>query len=220
MVSLEVGTLDSEAYHRPAMLGTAMTSESRCIHVKANGQPCRGTPLPGKDCCLFHDPDRARDVRAARKRGGLARSKPRAVKPPDTADLHLECVGDVVAALGDVFNDVRKGSIDPKVGSCLATVAGHLLKAMQASELEDLAAELVQLKAMVAEHANQAAAIGGTGPAPLPADDASGEQSADQATGGPGDDLDGGGDSAGPLAGPDTPLSFPPLEPALFAAGG
>jgi hypothetical protein len=55
-------------------------------------------------------------------------------------------VDDVVALLGETINHVRRGALDPKVGTAVGYLAGLLLKAL---EQGDLAARLAVVEAAV-----------------------------------------------------------------------
>src|SRR5713101_7588832 len=47
-----------------------MFTAACCTHTKPNGDPCAAPPLPGSDCCLFHDPAHAAAQSEARSKGG------------------------------------------------------------------------------------------------------------------------------------------------------
>jgi hypothetical protein len=200
-----------------------MTETKQCQYVKADGQCCRAKPLPGKAVCLFHDPERAKQAQAARRRGGINRSKPRAVLPADTPDLPLASFADVCQLLGETINQVRIGRLDVKVGHTVGFLAGVLLKAIEASELERMAEEIDKLKALVPNAAQERHGVrawadsAAVGPgAPLGTEgSADAEQTGDSYrdyqdesaggtggdAGGTGGDLDGCGEGAGLLAG-------------------
>jgi hypothetical protein len=108
----------------------------QCHHKKLNGQCCRAHALPGKTCCTFHDPSLARRREAGRKQGGVNRTsklggKVAATLPPDTPDLPLSNPTEVVAALAQIFNQVRRGQLGVSVGNCLAIIATAILKAQE-----------------------------------------------------------------------------------------
>lgn len=114
----------------------------QCQHKKRDCTRCRANALPGKTRCLFHDPDRAGQRAAGRRRGGISRSRPAATLPADTPDLQLKSVADVVVALGLTINQVRSGRLAVNVGNCLGVLAGVLLKAIEGSDLEQRLAAL------------------------------------------------------------------------------
>jgi hypothetical protein len=126
--------------------------------TKKNGRPCQGAALPGSSFCIYHDPNRSEHVRQTRKKGGEARSKalfqPKLVLPPEVADVPLRTVADIVNANEWAYNRTAKGELDCKIAAVLGSIAGHQLKALQANDLEELSAELQQLKARLAVEAN------------------------------------------------------------------
>jgi hypothetical protein len=108
----------------------------QCEQKKLNGQRCRAHALPGRSCCTFHDPSLARRRAAGRKQGGVNRtsklgSKVTATLPPDTLDLPLTNPTELVAALSQTFNQVRRGQLGVSVGNCLAIIATAILKAQE-----------------------------------------------------------------------------------------
>jgi hypothetical protein len=113
-----------------------------CIHKKRNGQCCRANALPGKHHCTFHDPELEEERAEGRRRGGVNRSQKAATLPPDTQDLSLMSVADVVGLLGQTINQVRTGQLDARVGNCLFVGAGVLLKALQGEDMEQRIAAL------------------------------------------------------------------------------
>jgi hypothetical protein len=108
----------------------------QCQQKKLNGQRCRAHALPGKACCTFHDPALARRRAAGRKQGGVNRTsklggKVAATLPPDTPDVPLTNPTEVVAALAQTFNQVRRGQLGVSVGNCLAIIATAILKGQE-----------------------------------------------------------------------------------------
>jgi hypothetical protein len=113
----------------------------QCVFVKRDGSQCRATALPGATLCLFHHPDHARRRAAARRRGGISRSRPRTL-PEDAPDLPLKTAGEVAAALGSTINAVRRGQLDARIANSIGVLAGVLLKALSAGDLEERVALL------------------------------------------------------------------------------
>jgi hypothetical protein len=74
--------------------------------------------------------------------GGRERSRPAATLPPDTPDLPLKSVADVMVALGLTINQVRTGRLAVNIGNCLGVLAGVLLKAIEGGDLEQRIAAL------------------------------------------------------------------------------
>jgi hypothetical protein len=103
----------------------------QCKYTKLNGEPCQALALPGKSCCTFHDPAIKQKRADGRKRGGANRSRPAATLSSDTPDLPLTNPTEVVAALAQTFNQVRRGELGVSVGNCLAIIATAILKAQE-----------------------------------------------------------------------------------------
>jgi hypothetical protein len=119
-----------------------MDQQGQCERLKKDGTRCRAQALPGKSLCCFHDPELAAKRAEGRKRGGQARSKPAVVLPPDTPELPLRTVADVITALGLTINQTRKGELDVKVANAVGYLSGVLLHALKDGELEQRLAAL------------------------------------------------------------------------------
>ena len=187
--------------------------KQQCQATKADGSPCRGSALPGKSLCLFHDPTQAGKAKAARRKGGKTRSRKAAVLP-SAPDVKVEDVAGVVRLLSETITQVRRGEIDPKVANATGYLSSVLLRALEGGVLaKDIEAQAEAMKALKAEvegmrrdkhfakttnpHADGTARpADGHGPEP----DHRGDR------GGPCGDPSGGGDDGGPVAGDVTPL--------------
>jgi hypothetical protein len=123
-----------------------MTSPTtqRCTATRKDGTPCRGSARPDKTVCTFHDPDLAEQRAAGRKAGGKSH---RAITlPPDTQAPPLETAPDVARLLAQVIHEVRTGKVDHRIGNTIAVLASNLLKAVQTTELDNLKAEVEEMK--------------------------------------------------------------------------
>jgi len=107
----------------------------KCEHVGANGH-CNGTPRTGSNFCFFHDPNAEESREAAKKAGGIARSRKAAVLAADTFDLPLHSVDDVSKLLAGSINQVRRGEIDPRIANAVGYLSGILLKAMEQGRID------------------------------------------------------------------------------------
>jgi hypothetical protein len=98
----------------------------------------------GGDFCLFHalDPALAAKRAEGRRSGGKSRSRKAAVLSAATPDLPLRSVGDVIDLLGQTINQVRRGQVDARIGNCLGLLAGQLIQAIKAGEIEKRLAAL------------------------------------------------------------------------------
>jgi hypothetical protein len=84
---------------------------------------------------------------AGRRKGGRERSKKAAVLGADAPDVPLTSVADVLVLLAQTINQVRRGELDTKVGSCLGYLASVAMKALEETELR---AQLEVLKRQLA----------------------------------------------------------------------
>ncbi|MGD0920883.1 MAG: hypothetical protein ABSA70_03855 [Terriglobia bacterium] len=117
-------------------------STRRCEHEKADGLMCKANPVAGSGFCYFHHPAKSEERAAARRAGGLKRSRQAAVLPLDTPDRSLATEADVVALLGMTVNQVLRGQLDPKVANTVGYLSTVLLKALEQGGLADRIAAL------------------------------------------------------------------------------
>ena len=111
-----------------------------CKAKKDSGERCKARPLSGSRYCFFHDPARARERRAAQKRGGKRHKL--AVLPSETADFPTETANDVVNLLGRTINQVRRGEIDPRIANAVGYLSGIILKAREQGDIEERLAKI------------------------------------------------------------------------------
>ena len=121
------------------------TTATTCLFTKEDGERCRARAMRDSEYCFFHDPATLERRRAARRAGGIERSKKAAVLPADAVDCPLESVGHIVELLAQTINQVRKGTADPRVGNSVGYLAGIMLKALDIGELEKRLAKLESL---------------------------------------------------------------------------
>jgi hypothetical protein len=125
--------------------------KQQCQATKADGSPCRGSALPGKSVCLFHDPTQAGKAKAARRKGGKTRSKQAAVLPL-APDVKVEDVAGVVKLLSETISQVRRGEIDPKIANATGYLSSVLLRALEGGVLaREIEAQAEAMKALRAE---------------------------------------------------------------------
>ena len=89
--------------------------------------------MANKDYCFSHDPDSREKKVLAVTKGGLTRSV--------RVDVPLEVIPiatprDVVILLASTINEVREGRIDPRVANTIGFLAGHLIRALEISEVD------------------------------------------------------------------------------------
>lgn len=111
-----------------------------CTATTKSGKPCRAQALAGGTCCLMHSPERAAEVAAIRRAGGLNRRTKRAAGTAYPATLRS--VGDVQALLEETLRDtVQQENSGARTGA-LARLASTALKALEVGELEERLAAL------------------------------------------------------------------------------
>ena len=99
----------------------------RCTSTRRDGLPC--TAQAGTSgYCIGHDPG-ALD---ARRKGGHATS--RAERAGKLLPARLQ---PMVSLLEDALGEVHRGELDPRAASAMASLAGALVRAMTAGELEE-----------------------------------------------------------------------------------
>jgi hypothetical protein len=110
-----------------------------CKATRKNGQPCQA--LAGDDgFCFGHSPRLAEARRGGSSRGGKhKRSEARAAR------LLPEALRPILHHLIDGMVAVVRGSMDPRVGSTLASMAAAVVRVYEAGLLEEKVRELEAL---------------------------------------------------------------------------
>jgi hypothetical protein len=117
-------------------------------HSKPKHPACRGTRRDGNPCraaglldgwCFAHHPDREAERRATRMKGG--RGKSSAARAGKLVPTILRPVLD---GLLDVFDEVKAGTLDPKVGTALGGIASAIVRVYQVGTLEERVQALEQ----------------------------------------------------------------------------
>jgi len=120
----------------------------RCSALSAKGNPCTARPVRPSGYCWFHCPDLEAERAAGRRLGGFARSnaerarKHLPAEPLDSAEL--------VRYLLVAFTGVLDGTVEPRVGTAAASIAKVMTDLAAGAEVEQLAAEVAELKALLA----------------------------------------------------------------------
>lgn len=115
---------------------------NKCRFRKKNGSRCDADAQTGKEVCVFHDPEQSETVGRARRAGGINRSRPAAVLPPDTPSVTLEDASDVSALITDSINQLRRGQLDPRVANGVGFLASTLLRSMEQGLMEQRISKL------------------------------------------------------------------------------
>ena len=117
---------------------------TKCQFRKKNGSMCDADAQIGKDVCVFHDPKQAATVRRARRAGGIRRSRPALVLPPDTADVALKNASDVSTLITDSINQLRRGQLDLRIANGVGYLTSILLRSMEQGLMEQRISKLEQ----------------------------------------------------------------------------
>ena len=118
-------------------MGEEMAEASRsipkhCAGTRKDGSRCTARVMGEGAYCFAHDPARADDRDAAREKGGRAKSS--AARAGKLVPAMLRPVLD---GLFDVFEKVKAGTLDPRTGTALASIAGAIVKVHQVGTLEE-----------------------------------------------------------------------------------
>jgi hypothetical protein len=115
----------------------------QCKFIKSGGKQCQGYALQGDQHCFWHSENVAEEEkRMARALGG----KTHKIKVDTPLDpLKIKDKKDVVVMLEDTINRVRSGEMELKIANCLGYLSGHILKALEQSDLEKRLEELEEM---------------------------------------------------------------------------
>lgn len=110
-----------------------MGSEAKqCAGIRRDGQRCAAPVMGAGPHCFAHDPARAADRDAARRKGGRNSSRVARIHgllPPRLLPLFDQ--------LEQALADVLSGSLDPRQATAAAAVGRAMVSALQAGELEE-----------------------------------------------------------------------------------
>jgi hypothetical protein len=107
-----------------------------CRYKPRDGRQCKAKAQTGAEFCFFHDPALGEERTAARRAGGIARTR-KVTLPTDLPTKRLQTAADVVELLGDTINQVRRGELDLRVSNAIGYLSGILLSAIEKSSYED-----------------------------------------------------------------------------------
>jgi len=122
----------------------------KCKHTKENGEQCNANAMSESEFCYLHNPDISEETKKeAQARGGSNRAV--VVKEP-LPEMPIKKMPDVALLLADTISRVRAGKMDTRIATTLGYLAGHLTKALEASELEE---RFEKLEKLVNEQVNK-----------------------------------------------------------------
>ena len=113
------------------MSGAERSEPNRCAARRKDGQAC-GAVAVTSEYCFAHDPGRATERSAARRRGG--RNSSRVVRLRGLIPPRLSPVFDELEA---TLGGVRDGRLTPQQGQAMASLARAMVAVLQAGELEE-----------------------------------------------------------------------------------
>jgi hypothetical protein len=106
----------------PLRPSSSATTDRPCAFTMSDGATCGARRLAGRDFCFFHDPKSVEKRENARRSGGK-KNRPTTL-PPTTPDVRLLDGQGVARLLEQTINQVRRGEIDPKIGTTIGYLAG------------------------------------------------------------------------------------------------
>lgn len=117
----------------------------RCRALKEDGSRCRITHGISEDgLCLWHDPKRAEQRKAAQKKGGRVFAE--RVRDPVIVPKPIESLDDCVIWTAWTAQAIATGVLDPKRGGEITRAVTAFMKA---AEKRDLERQVRELQAMV-----------------------------------------------------------------------
>jgi len=112
-----------------------MADNKKCKHIKDDGTACGAFSMAGQEYCYLHNPDISdSEKKQGQTRGGANRAL--VITEPMPA-MTLTTPKDAVLLIAETINQVRAGQLDIRVANCLGVLAGHFLKALEVSQLND-----------------------------------------------------------------------------------
>lgn len=127
------------------MVSTANKTGRHCKAVNARGLPCGGYATAGSDFCFAHDPDRAKERKAARSKGGYARHGRQLLTAGDLPES-FRTIADVTELLECTVKDALTLENSIARARAVGYLAGILFKALEVGDLEERIAELERLR--------------------------------------------------------------------------
>lgn len=113
---------------------------TQCQGRNRTGGPCSAHVDAGNEWCRWHDPARAADRQAWAEKGGRNRSN-RARARKRLAGQVLT-IGDLDALLCSAVTDVSTGTLEPGVGTAMATIAKTITTIRSTGDFEKRLEEL------------------------------------------------------------------------------
>ncbi len=109
-----------------------MSSDTKCLGHRSDGEPCRSPVVGESGYCFAHDPERTEEAQRARRRGGYGSS---AIQR--TRNLAPASLRDVYTALEAAMGEVHDGRLAPARASAMAALARAMMQVITAGEVEE-----------------------------------------------------------------------------------
>ncbi len=110
----------------------------QCKFIKSNKKRCNANAIKNSDFCFSHDPAKKEAKKEAVTKGGKSPKKNYNPLPP----VKINDSADVARLLARTINEVRAGAIDLRVANCIGYLSGHLIKALEVSDIENRVEEI------------------------------------------------------------------------------
>ncbi len=104
----------------------------QCKFIKQDNDQCQANAMQDNELCFTHNPEVSEAKHQAVIKGG---SSPKKNYNP-LLPVEIKDAKSVVNLLAITVNEVRQGEIDLRVANCIGYLAGHLIKALEVSEIE------------------------------------------------------------------------------------
>jgi len=113
----------------------------KCKFIKPDDNQCEANAMENSQYCFSHNPEVSEEKKLAVIKGGLSPKK----NNLDLLPLEIKNVQDVVNLLEDTINKVRSGKMPVNIANCIGYLSGHLIKALESSEIEERLEELEKI---------------------------------------------------------------------------
>jgi hypothetical protein len=104
----------------------------RCQYIKDSGDQCEAMAMKDATFCFTHNPETKEAKYLAVVKGGENSKK----TVLDLSPFIIQTPKQVVALLESTINGVRSGEIPPNIANTIGYLAGHALKALEASNID------------------------------------------------------------------------------------
>jgi hypothetical protein len=104
----------------------------RCQFIKDDGNQCEAMVMKDATFCFSHNPETQGAKHLAVVKGGENSKKTVLGLEP----LTIQTPKQVVSLLESTINGVRSGEVPPNIANTIGYLAGHALKALEASDLD------------------------------------------------------------------------------------